>query len=344
MTAMKHVNDFARLLSGFLNNYLPHERGVSANTIKSYSYTFILLVKYLNEHRNIPLSRLTFSHLNKDMIVDFLDWLQKGRGCGNATRNQRLAAISSFIRYAEYMNLSHLFDCHQILSIPAKKTESKVLSYLDIDGIKLLLQQPDIQKPKGVRDLALLSLMYESAARVQEIIELTPSSLFINNKPFRVILCGKGNKQRSIPLPDKQAALLRHYMNQSSLLNRENTHKPLFPNNQGQKMSRNGINNILVKYVKMANEKNSSLVPYHLSCHAMRHSKAMSLLESKVELMYIRDFLGHKSVLTTEIYARVNPKFTFEAVKNAYKNITAANIPVWKGNSELMVMLKNLAK
>ena len=108
-------------------------------------------------------------------------------------------------------------------------------------------------------------------------------------------------------------------------------------------MTRNGINNILVKYVKMANKKNPSLVPDHLSCHAIRHSKAMCLLESKVELMHIRDFLGHKSVLTTEIYARVNPKFTFEAVKNAYKNITAENIPSWKGNGELMGMLKNLA-
>ncbi len=341
---MKHVNDFARLLSGFLNNYLPHEKGVSANTIKSYSYTFILFIKYLHENRKVPVTKLSFTHLNKDMVVDFLDWLQKERGCGNATRNQRLAAISSFIKYAEYMNPVHLFDFHQILSIPAKRTDRKVLNYLNIDGIKLLLQQPNTQNDKGLRDLALLSLMYESAARVQEIIDLTPSSLFITNKPYRVLLYGKGNKYRSVPLPDKQVELLRQYMTQSGLLSRENAQKPLFPNYQGQKMTRNGINNILFKYVKMANEKNPSLIPDRLSCHAIRHSKAMNLLESKVELMHIRDFLGHKSVLTTEIYARMNPKFTFEAVKNAYKNITAENIPAWKGNNQLMVMLKNLAK
>ena len=341
---MKHINDFARLLSGFLNNYLSHEKGVSANTIKSYSYTFILLIKYLQENRNVPVTKLSFTHLNKDLVVDFLDWLQKERGCSDATRNQRLAAISSFIKYAEYMNPSHLFDCHQILCIPVKKTESKVLNYLNVDGMKLLLQQPDIEKSKGFRDLALLSLMYESAARVQEIIDLTPASLFITDKPYRIILHGKGNKYRSVPLPDKQVVLLRQYMNQSSLLKRENTQKSLFPNYQGQKMTRNGINNILVKYVKMANKKNSSLVPGHLSCHGIRHTKAMHLLESKVELMHIRDFLGHKSVLTTEIYARMNSKFTFEAVKNAYKNITAENIPAWKGNSELMAMLRNLAK
>ena len=233
MIAMKQVTDFARLLSGFLNNYLPHEQGVSANTIKSYSYTFILFIKYMHENRNVPVTRLSFAHLNKDLVVGFLEWLQNERGCGEATRNQRLAAISSFIKYAEYMNPEHLFDCHQILSIPAKKAESKVLNYLNIDGIKLLLQQPNTQKTKGLRDLALISLMYESAARVQEIIDLTPASLFTTNKPYRVILHGKGNKYRSIPLPDKQVELLRQYMSHSGLLDRENAQKPLFPNYQG---------------------------------------------------------------------------------------------------------------
>jgi len=341
---MKQVNDFARLLSGFLNNYLPHEKGVSANTIKSYSYTFILLIKYMNENRNIPATKLSFNHLNKELVLGFLDWIQKERRCCEATRNQRFAAISSFIKYAEYMNPSHLFDCHQILSIPTKRTESKVLNYLNIDGMKLLLQQPNTQNTKGLRDLVLLSLMYESAARVQEIIDLTPASIVIANKPYRVILHGKGNKYRSIPLPDKQVELLRQYMSRSGLLNRESVQRPLYPNYQGQKITRNGVNNILIKYVKLANTKNPSLVPDHLSCHSIRHSKAMFLLESKVELIHIRDFLGHKSVLTTEIYARVNPKFTFEAVKNAYKNITTENIPNWKGNNELMVMLKNITK
>lgn len=238
----------------------------------------------------------------------------------------------------------HLFDCHQILSIPTKKTGSRIIDYLTLDSIKLLLEQPDMNKVKGLRDLALLSLMYESAARVQEIIDLMPASLFIVDKPYRVILYGKGKKYRSVPLPEKQADLLRQYMNAQQLLNRENAQKPLFANSQGQKMTRNGVNNILEKYVNMAKQKSPLLFPNNLSCHAIRHSKAMQLLESNVQLIHIRDFLGHKSVLTTEIYARANPKYTFEAVKNAYKNITADNIPVWEGNGELLTMLKGLAK
>lgn len=341
---MKQATDFARLTSGFLNEYLPNEKGMSINTIKSYSYAFLLLIKYMHEVVKVPVERLTFRHLNKGVLVGFLDWLQKERHCSDATRNQRLAALSSFIKYAEYMSPDHLYDCHQILSIPIKKTVNKGIDYLTIDGIKLLLQQPNTQKNKGIRDLTLLSLMYESAARVQEIIDLTPESLFIVNKPYRVILYGKGDRRRTVPLPDGEVELMRKYILQNGSLKRENVQKPLFPNAQGQKMTRNGVNNILMKYVKMAREINSSLIPDHISCHAMRHSKAMWLLESNVQLIHIRDFLGHKSVLTTEIYARSNPKYTFEAVKNAYKNITAEDIPVWEGNNDLIGMLKELAK
>jgi integrase/recombinase XerD len=341
---MKQPTDFSKYISGFLSNYLTNERGVSKNTIKSYSYSFILFVNFIREVKKIHINRLSLKDITKEVVVEFLDWIQSTRKCSDSTRNQRLAAISSFIKYIEYMNPAALYNCHQILSIPAKKTERKLISYLTIDGVKLLLQQPNMVKGKGLRDLALLSLMYESAARVQEIMDLTPSSLQLDSKPFRVILHGKGNKNRSVPLPEKEAQILKQYMNKYELFNRETYQKPLFPNNQGQKMTRNGVNNILKKYADMAKGKAGALIPDGLSCHSMRHSKAMHLLESKVELIHIRDFLGHKSVITTEIYARLNPGYAFEAVKNAYKNITTDEIPVWEGNNDLLVMLKELAK
>lgn len=341
---MKQSTDFAKYLTRFLNNYLTNERGASNNTIKSYSYTFILFINYMRDQKKININKLSFMHVTRPVIIEFLNWLQNHRGCSDATRNQRLAAISSFIKYAEYMNPAGLFECHQILSIPVKKTERKIISYLTIEGVKLLLQQPNTGKGKGMRDLALLSLMYESAARVQEIIDLTPSALYLQSKPYRVLLHGKGNKYRPVPLPEKEVQILLRYMTQYDLLNRESTQKPLFSNNQDQKMTRNGINNILVKYAKMAKAKEENLIPDNLSCHSIRHSKAMQLLESKVELIHIKDFLGHKSVITTEIYARVNPKYTFEAVKGAYKNIRTDEIPAWEGNNEILTMLKRFVK
>ena len=341
---MKQPTDFSKYITGFLCNYLTNERGVSQNTIKSYSYSFILLVNFMHEVKKININRLLIKDINKEVVVEFLNWLQSNRKCKDATRNQRLAAIASFIKYVEYMNPAALHTYHQILSIPVKKSERKPISYLTIDGIKLLLQQPNVVKGKGLRDITILSLIYESAARVQEILDLTPSSLFLESKPYRVILHGKGNKSRTIPLPEKEVQILKRYMEQHELFKREKAQQPLFPNYQGQKMTRNGVNNILRKYATMAKQKDCGLIPNSLSCHGLRHSKAMELLESKVELIHIKDFLGHKSVLTTEIYARVNPKYTFEAVKNAYKNITTDEIPVWEGNNDHLAMLKNLVK
>jgi integrase/recombinase XerD len=336
--------DFARCLSGFLGSYLANERGVSSNTIKSYSYAFILFINYLHDIKKITIEKLSFRHITRPVVVDFLDWLQTERGCSNSTRNQRLSAISSFVKYAGYKDPVSLQESQQILSIKVKKTGKHIISYLTLEGVELLLKQPEVTNGKGLRDLALLSLMYESAARVQEIIDLTPSSLYITGKPYRIELHGKGNKYRIVPLPEKEVHILLRYMAQYELSNRENAQKPLFHNAWGQKMTRNGINNVLTKYAALARAKNGNLVPSGISCHSLRHSKAMGLLESNVQLIHIRDFLGHKSVLTTEIYARVNPKYTFEAIKNAYKNITTDDIPTWEGNSQILQMLKEFAK
>jgi site-specific recombinase XerD len=341
---MKQVTDLAKYLSDFLGNHLSNERGVSINTVKSYSYTFILLINYMHDVKKITIEKLSFIHLTRNVVVDFLDWLQTERDCSNATRNQRLSAISSFIKYATYQVPTSLHESQQILSIPVKKMFKHTISYLTIEGMELLLKQPDTTKGKGLRDLALLSLMYESAARVQEIIDLTPSSLFISSRPYKIELHGKGNKYRTVPLPENEVQILLKYMNQYELLKRENAQKPLFHNAWGQKLTRNGINNVVIKHMASARAKNEGLISAGISCHSIRHSKAMGLLDSKVQLIHIRDFLGHKSVLTTEIYARVNPKYTFEAIKNAYKNITADEVPIWEGNSHILHMLKEFAK
>ncbi|MBA7581953.1 Tyrosine recombinase XerD [subsurface metagenome] len=214
---MKQPTDFAKYISRFLNDYLTNEKGVSKNTIKSYSYTFILFIKFMDEVKKTHINRLSLKDITKEAVVDFLDWIQNIRNCSDSTRNQRLAAIASFIRYVEYMDPAVLYKYHQILSIPVKKTERKLISYLTVDGVKLLLQQPNVVKGKGLRDLTLLSLMYESAARVQEIIDITPSSLHLESKPYRVILYGKGNKNRSVPLPEKEVQILKQHMNQYEL-------------------------------------------------------------------------------------------------------------------------------
>jgi len=341
---MKGSNDLGKDLSNFLGHYLPHERGVSPNTIKSYSFTFILLIRYLHDVERVPIHRLSFEHLTRQAITNFLDWLQTERNCANATRNQRLAAITSFVKYVGYQNPGCLLEVQQILAIKQKRTGKPVISHLTVEGVILLLKQPDTATDKGLRDLALLSLMYESGARVQEIIDLTPSSLFIGSKPYRIELLGKGNKRRIVPLPEKAVEIILAYLLRFQMSGRESAQKPLFQNAWNQKLTRNGINNILKKHLLAARKQNESIIPQDISCHSIRHSKAMALLDAKVQLIHIRDFLGHRSVLTTEIYARVNAKYAFEAIKNAYKNVVVDEIPTWHGNEQVLQMLKGFSR
>src|ERR1700733_1926693 len=189
--------DFSKSLSDFLTKYLPGERGMSHNTVSSYRFTFILFVTFMEERQKIKIEKLMLKDITKNCVVAFLDWLQSERNCSDATRNVRLAALHSFFRYLQYEIPEYLNEWQRILSIKVKKTEKGTINYLTVDEIKLLLQQPDASTRKGLRDLAMLCLMYDSAARVQEVINLTPSMLRLN-KPSTIKLIGKGNKARIV--------------------------------------------------------------------------------------------------------------------------------------------------
>ncbi|MDO3627164.1 tyrosine-type recombinase/integrase [Mucilaginibacter sp. BT774] len=216
------------------------------------------------------------------------------------------------------------------------------MNYLTVDGIKLLLLQPDPTTTKGRRNLALLSLLYDTGARVSELIDLTPQCIRLN-KPFTVIITGKGNKTRVVPLLEEQAAILKNYMNECSLLLPENMQHPLFANYWGEKLTRAGVSNIVNTHVKMAMLVNPTLIPEKISCHSLRHSRAMYLLQAGVNLVYIRDLLGHENIQTTEIYARADSKAKREAIEKAYTKV-APDVkvkPLWLGNEKLIDFLKS---
>lgn len=185
----------------------------------------------------------------------------------------------------------------------------------------------------------MLALMYDCAARVQEISDLKPSSIRLN-KPYTIKLIGKGNKVRIVPLMEEEIMHIRKYMTETKLLEVHSGMNPLFFNSRKEKLTRAGINSILKKYVHKAKEKNPGLIPDKISCHSLRHSKAMHLLQAGVNLVYIRDFLGHESVLTTEIYARADSKQKREAIEKAYVNIIKKETPAWIENDNLLEWLK----
>lgn len=332
--------DFSYYLTTFLTKYLPSELGAGKNTISSYRYTFILFLTFLKDVKNIPASRLTLGMITKDMMVEYLAWTENERCCSATTRNVRLAAIHSFVRFLQYQNPDNLIEWQRILSIPVKKTEKKSINYLALDGIKALLKTPDQGTAAGRRDLALLTLLYDTGARVQELIDLTPSQLRFD-KPYTVKLVGKGNKARIVPLMEPTKQLLQRYMEEQRLLESSANMYPLFCNKRRQKLTRAGVNYILAKYRDKARENNKSLIPEVLTCHCLRHSKAMHLLQAGVNLVYIRDLLGHSSVQVTEIYAKVDSKQKREAIERAYTDVTPREVPAWHRDDDLLAWLKN---
>lgn len=335
--------DFAYSLTSYLSKYLPGEVGASSNTIQSYRDTFSILIKYCILEKNIPAEKLTLNHLDRNRIEDFLNWLETERKCSVSTRNQRLAAIHAFFKYLQLKQPHALYQYQQILAIPMKKARKKSINYLTLDAIKNLLDMPDRDTKGGRRDLVLLSLIYDSGARVQEISDVRVADIRLH-PPAIIKLTGKGNKTRIVPLMEPMAKLLGQYLKDNKLHLPQYNEYPLFHNSKGDKLTRSGISYILKKYFCEAKDSYPECFPDTISPHVLRHSKAMHLLQSGVNLIYIRDLLGHVNVQTTEIYAKADSSMKRKALEEAYADVVSDELPEWQQNADLLEWLQNLGR
>ncbi|MDH7579091.1 MAG: tyrosine-type recombinase/integrase [Bacillota bacterium] len=275
--------DFAYSLTSYLSKYLPGAVGASSNTIQSYRDTFSILIKYCALEKNIPAEKLTLRQLDRKLIEDFLNWLEEERKCSGSTRNQRLAAIHAFFKYLQLEQPHALHQYQQILAIPMKKVRKKSINYLTLDAIKNLLDMPDRNTKGGRRDLVLLSLIYDSGARVQEIADMRVADVRLH-PPATVKLTGKGNRTRIVPLMEPMAKLIEQYLKDNKLYLPHCNEYPLFRNSEGNKLTRSGIAYILKKYFSEAKKLFPECFPDTISPHVLRHSKAMHLLQSGVNL------------------------------------------------------------
>lgn len=336
--------DFSRTLTRFLSDYLPSQRNVSANTIKSYRDTFKQVLKYFNFELYIKPEHLTFDKIKAEKIKGFLLWLEKSRNVGVNTRNQRLAAIHSFFRYAQSEHPENIFECQRILGIPFKKREKKTVEYLSQESLRYILEQPDITRKKGRRDLTLIATLYDTGARVQELIDLKTRDVRLT-KPATITLVGKGNKRRSVPIMKKTRDLLENYMKENKLLENGKQDYPLFYNSNTCPFTRPGITYILEKYLKQAKETHLDVFFCdRLHPHMIRHTKAMHLLEAGVNLIYIRDLLGHVNVTTTEIYLRANMEIKRSVLESAYMEVVTQDTPVWDEDTDLLKWLDEFCR
>ena len=336
--AMKPT-DFAKALSRYLSDYLPGQRNVSPNTMKSYRETFRLFLRY-GKGCGLAIERLCLRHIDEPFIVNFLSWLEHDRKSSIATRNQRLACIHGFFRYVQIEHPDAIASYQRILSIPMKKAPVPVVNHLTPDALELILAQPDLSTASGRRDVTLLSVLYDTGARVQELADLRVRDVRLDQPPI-VTLTGKGRKTRQVPLMSATESLLRHYMTEVRLLHNGMQDHPLFFNRRYGKLTPKGISFILNKYVSRARAL-SSIIPDKVTPHCLRHTKAMNLLHAGVNPIYIRDLLGHADLSTTEIYARTDTELKREALKKAYPDMLPSTLPHWTQDEDLLAWLTNL--
>ena len=261
-----------------------------------------------------------------------------------STRNQRLAAIHSFFRYAQTENPEILFESQKIIGIPFKKKQQQTILHLSMDQMAYLLEQPDTSTKRGRRDLALLVVLYDTGARVQELIDLKACEVRLT-QPATITLTGKGNKKRNVPIMVKTRSLLEGYMTENHLLESGRQQSPLFHNSRYQAFTRPGITYILDKYFKRAKLSHiNEIFPDKLHPHMLRHSKALHLLESGVNLIYIRDLLGHVSVTTTEIYLKFDTELKRKVLEAAYPQVMTRDAPAWEENTDIIQWLHDLCR
>ena len=296
---------FMGLLEKFFSEYMPHSAGLSENTLLSYKYAFRLLFDYLYREKIITADKVTFRHSDFDTVNGFLLWLEENRKCSPATRNLRLAALSSFAAYAQNRNLEAATTFrNSVKKVPVKKHAEKIRTVFSLDEVAALLRMPDTKTKIGFRDYAILNLMYASGARAQEICDLTVRNLQFQGDITKLTLIGKGEKMRRINVAKPCASVLKQYIEKRWLQNDLNRH--IFSSQTHEHMKPSCIRMIFKKYVKLAKKEHPSLFLESYSPHSMRHSTATHMLEAGIPLMAIKNFLGHVSVATTERYAALS--------------------------------------
>lgn len=333
--------DYSYHLTNYLGKYLPGILGLRTNTISSYRDMFTLMISFYETAIGIKPEKITLKDFTRHRMEKFLEWLEQQRGNAISTRNVRLAAIHAYAKYLARVHPDVMHEMLKIQSIPFKKCHKRASEYICIEAMTLLLSLPDVRKKNGRRDATLLSIMYDSGCRVQELCDLTVSDIRLR-KPATVKVTGKGNKTRIIPIMDSMAKLLKQYLKEFNLMLPEKSGLPLFLNRSGEKLTRKGVTYILQKYFIQAQETEPGLFPEKISPHCCRHSKSMHLLQSGVGLIYIRDMLGHVDIKTTEIYARIDSEMKRKALEKAMNITPVDKEPVWQTNKDLLVWLNGL--
>ena len=304
------MTPIAPLITSFLRDYMPRQRGYSPHSCEAYALSFKLLFMFTAKRLRTKPTQLSIEQLDAPTILDFLAHIERDRGNGAATRNLRLAAIKTFMRYVEYQVPSALEQIGQIHAIPVKRHDQKLVQHLTMEEVRAILNAPDLATRPGVRDRAMIHLCFAAGLRVSELVGTMLANLSLQRTPSLVVE-GKGRKERCLPLWKATTADLRAW-----LTVRGPVRVPeLFVNAEGAPMTRAGFEYVLSKHARMAAERCPSLRGRPISPHQLRHSCAVIMLQATHDIRKVALWLGHADIRTTEVYLRMDPSEKLEAVE-----------------------------
>ena len=328
------------LLRGFFEDYLGAQRDVSPNTIFAYRDSIKLFLRFVSRRCDRQVIRLQLNDLGPTTVLSFLDHLELERGNCVATRNCRLVAVHRFFGYVADSDPRHADLCRRVLDIPIKKTASSAMTYLDRDEVRALLAAPLPAHRLGRRDSALLTFLYNTGARASEAVALNVEDVRFE-APTQVRIFGKGRKERACPLWQETVDALRAYLRQRDNGNQPDA--PLFLNAHGKRVSRFGVVKILKRHVATAAVQQTSLEAKPISPHTMRHTAAMHLLQSGVELNVIKSWLGHVSITTTSQYIEIDMEMKRKAIERFSPPVPApVGERAWRCRQDVIQWLEDL--
>jgi len=334
----KHPNLLGAVMRDYLTDHLPRLRGTSSHTIHSYRDSLLLLLRFLAAQRKCPVVQLDLPDLDPPGILGFLSYLEQERKNGVTTRNVRLSAIHALFRFVASRNPEYLDLAQRVLGIPFKRAQQRTIDYLEYEEIDSVLRAIDRVAPQGKRNYALLATMFNTGARVQEIADLRVCDLQLT-KPFQVRLFGKGRKERYCPLWPQTAAVLRAFLKARNLDWRSEVR--VFLNHRNQPLTRFGIRYILGTCLDRASQHTPNLRKKRLHPHSVRHSTAVALLQSGVDLSAISQYLGHANLSTTNRYAKVDLAMKRRAIARV-KPVPHQSRTPWSKNHTILDWLESL--
>lgn len=338
---------FFTMIQRFLLDYMPNQRCMSENTIQSCRDSLNLLLDYMTDIKYIPISKINFSNFDIEIVTGFLNWLGSERHCSGTTINQRLSCIRSFFKYAAFKDVALIATWNRLQLIPLRKTrDAKVMEFMSEKSLQVVLSCPDIRTNRGLRDCFYMSLLYDSAARNSELLNLMIKGVVADRKSLYIIVRGKGGKTRSIPILSKTVDMYYAYMMKFHDPDYNSDEYLFYVLHRGNKiaMSDDNVSRFISKYGKEALGLCDE-VPKKIHPHMFRRTRAMHLYRSGMPLPLLSEFLGHENSETTMIYASADTEMKRKAIELATgKNNNSSDRiqPVWQGDDEMIRKLYGL--